>query len=295
MAKHGLRLIAQENLASYEAGAYELDGRWVDISAQLKSSVEGTTYHPTRCSTTGGSASTELHFVVSGSFEAAEAACRAGRRVCVLNFASARHPGGGFLTGARAQEEDLCRASALYPTLLQHPDCYLNPPKAFYTDRMLYSPQVPVFRSRDGLMKEPFYVDVVTSAAVNAKQVPHSERHLVEPTMLKRMAKLLALCQEKGVETVVLGAWGTGVFGLDERDVAWWFRKSLETASIPKVIFAIPEEFKCAQFQAAFENRSRDQASADCQPLEKALEKHAGKAEEKARWKRRWRKSIEED
>jgi hypothetical protein len=43
-------------------------------------------------------------------------------RIAVLNFASARNAGGGYLHGARAQEEDLCRVSALYTTLRQAPD-----------------------------------------------------------------------------------------------------------------------------------------------------------------------------
>src|SRR6185369_5260502 len=41
-----------------------------------------------------------------------------GQRVVALNFASAKNPGGGFLGGARAQEEDMARSSALYNTLL---------------------------------------------------------------------------------------------------------------------------------------------------------------------------------
>ncbi|MGH9426209.1 MAG: TIGR02452 family protein, partial [Terriglobia bacterium] len=44
-----------------------------------------------------------------------------GSRPLALNFANGIHPGGGFLGGARAQEEALCRSSALYQTLVDDP------------------------------------------------------------------------------------------------------------------------------------------------------------------------------
>ena len=45
-------------------------------------------------------------------------------RVMALNFASARHPGGGFLNGSQAQEESLARASGLYPCIAQFHEMY---------------------------------------------------------------------------------------------------------------------------------------------------------------------------
>jgi Uncharacterized protein conserved in bacteria (DUF2263) len=44
-----------------------------------------------------------------------------GLRQIALNFANGFQPGGGFLLGATAQEEVLCRSSALYQALLGDP------------------------------------------------------------------------------------------------------------------------------------------------------------------------------
>src|SRR5262245_61320885 len=94
-----------------------------------------------------------------------------GARVLALNFASARHPGGGFLKGSQAQEEGLARASGLYACLAQFPAMYeanARFPSCLYTDHMIYSPDVPVFRDdADALLDRPYPVSFVTAPAVN--------------------------------------------------------------------------------------------------------------------------------
>ena len=69
----------------------------------------------------------------------------------LLNFASARNAGGGFINGAKAQEEDLCRCSGLYQCLISqrgYYDANRKQESALYTDHLIYSPNVPWFRTR---------------------------------------------------------------------------------------------------------------------------------------------------
>lgn len=92
--------------------------------------------------------------------------------VACLNFASAKNPGGGFLGGSQAQEESLARSSALYPCISQMEEMYGHNRKlrsCFYSDYMIYSPEVPVFRDDQGtLLEKPYQVDFLTAPAVNA-------------------------------------------------------------------------------------------------------------------------------
>ncbi len=65
--------------------------------------------------------------------------------VCILNFASAKNPGGGFMSGASAQEESLTRSSSLYTSLAKDMTMYSynrNQNSFLYSDYMIYSPDV---------------------------------------------------------------------------------------------------------------------------------------------------------
>jgi uncharacterized protein (TIGR02452 family) len=150
-----------------------------------------------------------------------------------LNFASAKHPGGGFLGGARAQEESLARSSALFVTIEESPMYAFHDARrdAMYTAYAIYSPSVPVFRGDDGaLLEAPYAVAFVTSPAPNAGVVlgrDPNRRSEVEREMRARIEKVLRIMAGHGHRAIVLGAWGCGVFRCDPRDTALAFRDAL--------------------------------------------------------------------
>jgi len=170
-------------------------------------------------------------------------------KLMCLNFASAKNPGGGFINGAEAQEESLARTSALYETQLQAGDYYKTHREmesCFYTDTMIYSPQVPVFRKDKGeLLSKPVLCNFITSPAVNAGVVKRQEperSNEIFGAMDVRMDKMLSLALYQGNETLILGAWGCGVFKNDPKEIAELFKKHLHGKyknKFKRVVFAI--------------------------------------------------------
>lgn len=150
----------------------------------------------------------------------------------VMNFANARHPGGGFLSGARAQEESLCRCSTLFASISSDKarEMYQfnkEHPSPTDSDYMLLSPDVCVFRDIDGsFLDKPFSVSVWTIPAPDkwgrASDVPQSE---LDAIMKERLRLFLMAAARRGYRNLVLGAWGCGAFGHDAKTVASYFNE----------------------------------------------------------------------
>lgn len=149
-----------------------------------------------------------------------------GLRPPALNFSNRIHPGGGFLSGARAQEEVLCRSSALYLTLVGDPmyEEHHKRPLPDSTDWAIYSPDVPVFRLDDGTeLARPWLLNFITCAAPYA---PTVGKPRAGDLVQKRIHRVLSIARAYGHSALVLGAWGCGAFANDPRRTALDFRQA---------------------------------------------------------------------
>ncbi|MFC8422894.1 TIGR02452 family protein [Streptomyces sp. NPDC057236] len=265
-----LRGIARETETIVAAGAYRAPGgHEVSIGAAIEAAARGTRTYGPQPVPFPAFRPAGTRFEVTGE-SSLEAARRLADGVAVLNFASARNPGGGYLNGAQAQEEALCRASALYTCLLRaagfydHHRTHRDP---FYTDRVIHSPAVPVFRDDRGrLLDEPFTAGFLTSPAPNAgvilrtaperaDEVPHA--------LVVRAGRVLETAAAHGYRRLVLGAWGCGVFRNDPARVAAAFRSHLEpggrfAGAFAHVVFGILDRTRDSAVRAAFERTFAD-------------------------------------
>lgn len=167
-------------------------------------------------------------------------------RVAVLNFASYKNPGGMFLNGSLAQEEALCHDSTLYNVLKHFEDTYytwnrkhLN--RAMYEHRALYSEDIVFFK--DDIV---YYADVLTCAAPNygaASKYQDVTEEENKKILRERIDFLFQIALTKGVDILILGAWGAGVFKQDARLVASEFLRVIQKYqhSFTDIIFAVPK------------------------------------------------------
>lgn len=175
-----------------------------------------------------------------------------GKKVAVLNFASASNPGGGVVNGSSAQEECLCRCSTLYYNLTEDymwKNFYLphrhqvNP---IHNDDLIYTPDVVIFKSDTvypRFMPEARWkkVNVITCAAPNLRERPSngfnsgdgnravkiSDSEL-EKIHIKRGRKILEAATANKNEVVILGAFGCGAFMNKPEVVANAYKQIIE-------------------------------------------------------------------
>ena len=176
---------------------------------------------------------------VTALFEEAEEGKRAG----VLNFASFHSPGGGFINGAMAQEEAICHESDLYNVLSACTDFYeyniAHKNNGLYLNRALYSPDI-IF-VKDGVCK----ADVITCAAPDRSNLVRFKSFTEEENknaLLSRARLIRNIAEEKGIDILILGAWGCGVFKQDPKEVAEIFKDTFKETSIERVVYAVPGE-----------------------------------------------------
>ena len=185
-------------------------------------------------------------------------------RTAVLNFASYKHAGGMFLDGSRAQEECLCHESFLYNVLSRKEQFFndnkkkLN--KSLYTNAALYSPGV-LFVRNDGNGEKTMKADVVSCAAPNWSAASRFGAITAEQnwrTLKQRIhfVRCVADQHDLPLDTIILGAFGCGVFGQNPSDVANMMIEEFSGSSIRNVVFAVPGNDKNYEaFKKAFEKK----------------------------------------
>ncbi|WNI20844.1 TIGR02452 family protein [Streptomyces sp. ITFR-16] len=264
-----LRGIARETESIVEAGVYRTpQGREVSIERALTAALSGTRLYgpePVPVAALDRDRATVIEVTGESSLQAAARMTGEGPgRVAVLNYASARNPGGGYLNGAQAQEEALCRGSALYATLLRAPEYYAHhraERSAFYSDRVIHSPGVPVFRDDRGrLLDTPYTAGFLTSPAPNAGVIRRSspqEAHRIPAALAARAERVLEVAAVRGYRRLVLGAWGCGVFANDPAEVAGVFHALLTgdgrfAGHFEEIVFGILARGEDAPTRTAF-------------------------------------------
>ena len=159
-------------------------------------------------------------------------------KTAVLNFASYKNPGGRFYDGSKAQEEMLCHNSYLYNVLRAFPQYYEWNSKhnnnALYRSRAIYTPNVR-FDKR--------VCDVITCAAPNlAPAIKYETVALKENdrVLQDRIAFVRDVAEDNEVKTIILGAYGCGVFKQDPVKVATLIKEIFSDTTIENIVIPVP-------------------------------------------------------
>lgn len=200
--------------------------------------------------------------------------CREGYNPTILNMASRRHPGGGVMLGAGAQEESLFRRTNLFRSLYQFTEYFINhvwykkyitpvsTGECYPLDRNfggIYTPGALLFREDEQhgykLMESPECLSFISVAGMNRpkiKDATHIADDLIEGTKNK-MRTILRIGLRHGHDSLVLGALGCGAYRNPPSHIAKLFHEVFEEPEFKNkyrlISFAILDDHNTHQAQ----------------------------------------------
>jgi uncharacterized protein (TIGR02452 family) len=170
-----------------------------------------------------------------------------GLNPLVLNMASARHPGGGYMGGYGAQEESLFRRSNYYKSLtdVDGGGRDVKYPIPFFGG--IHSSGVTVFKSNEtegyGLLDEPFQMSFVAASALSYPQLTQYGTLSDEDACIVRhkIETIFRIGLSHGHDSLVLSAFGCGAFRNPPEQVAEIFKSVIQEFNgfFKEVSFAI--------------------------------------------------------
>ena len=249
IARNVARALGRSAVEAAAEGQYVCgDGRKVDWSRYVRTACSAKLSIPPDAALPAHECirfpETRIQVTNETTLGASQRLVESGLKPLALNFANGIHPGGGFRSGARAQEEVLCRSSALYQTIVDDRMYkeHRQRSRPDSTDWAIYSPDVPVFRTDDGTaLERPWLLSFITCAAPFAPTIGQPE---AADLLQKRIRRVLAIAQAYGHFALVLGAWGCGAFSNDPHRTAADFRQALEDdfgGAFSDIVFAITD------------------------------------------------------
>lgn len=238
--------IAQDTEAACRAWGYRHgDQGWVrlpkDFIVAMTKATQSYSNSSPAFSTTWESrymAETAIEVVNADCIDAAAVLKAKGYNPVILNMANAHTPGGGWKTGAGAQEESLFRRTTYLHSLIDPQGLGNNKTRYPIADfGGIYSPGVLSFRSNEqtgySFLPEPESYSFIASAAINRPRLVHAangEKRLETRDASKtkrKIAAVLSIGLDHGHDAIVLSAFGCGAFRNPPEHIAELFKELL--------------------------------------------------------------------
>lgn len=208
---------------------------------------------------------TEISVVNIDCLVAAKYLLESGYKPAVLNMASRHTPGGGVISGAGAQEENVCRRTTLHRSIFAFGDYGaqygLGKTSEHYpmdhTHGGIYTPDVLVFKDEEDkrycYLDTPFKIDVITVAGISNPDLDDNGKFTpqIAEAIRCKMRTIMRLGLKNGNDALVLGALGCGAFRNPPEQVAVLFKEVFNEAEFKdkyrRIIFAILDDHNAHQ------------------------------------------------